>query len=129
MRNRYTYQGIQMSIEEKGTERRQFIRITTWLDMTYSMVGSQEPLAGLTRNVSAGGIGFFTKTRLVPGTVMNLELKFPKRTEPLRFTGEVTWSGPLLLFGQDDAPHAYETGVRILKISPEDQEFLTRYRS
>ena len=116
-----------MSVEAKGAERRKFIRITTWLDMTYSVVGSQEPLAGLTRNVSVGGVGFFTKTRLTPGTVMNLELRFPKRAEPLRFTVEVAWSGPLLLFRQDDAPHAYETGVRILKISPEDQEFLTRY--
>ena len=113
---------------DQGAERRTFIRFTSWLDMSYAVVGSSETLTSMTRNVSGAGIGFFTKNRLVPGTVLNLEVKFPQRPQPVRLTGEVMWSGPLLLFGQDDAPHAYETGVRILQISPDDKAFLATYR-
>ena len=114
--------------DEAGAERRQFVRFTSWLDVSYAVVDSPEHLPTSTRNISAGGIGFFTKTRLTPGTVLRLHLKFPHRLQPVIFTGEVTWSGPLLLFGQDDAPRAYETGVRILNIAPEDQQVLTQYR-
>ena len=60
--------------------------------------------------------------------MLNLELKLPNAPHAVKFTGEVAWSGPLLLSGQDDAPRAYETGVRILKITPADQQVLTRYR-
>ena len=117
-----------MSVEDKEAERRRFVRFTTWLDLTYAVVGAVEAMPAMTRNVSAGGIGFFTKSRLTPGTILNLELKFPNKPQPVKFTGEVAWSGPLLLFGQDDAPRAFETGVRILKIAPDDQQFLSQFR-
>ena len=117
-----------MSEQAGGAERRRFVRFTTWVEVAYSVVDSSENLPAMARNLSAGGVGFFTKSRLTPGTVLNLELNLPNAPRAVKFTGEVAWSGPLLLFGQDDAPHAYETGVRILKIAPEDHQLLTRYR-
>ncbi|MBI4597734.1 MAG: PilZ domain-containing protein [Candidatus Omnitrophica bacterium] len=117
-----------MTDDAKGAERRRFVRFTTWLDMRYAVADAAEVSSALTRNISGGGMGFFTKLRLTPGTVLKLEVKFPQRAEPVRCTAEVVWSGPLLLFGQDDAPHAYETGVRILEIAPQDQEFLIQHR-
>jgi len=81
----------------------------------------------LTRNVGGGGVALFTKTRLAPGIIVQVKVKFPNREKPLTFTAEVIWSGPLILEGKDIPPHAFETGVRFLEVSPEDRAFILRY--
>ncbi len=109
-------------------DRRRFVRIQAWLTASYQVVRESKPLESITRSTSAGGIGFFTKSRLAPGTILEVTLEFPDRQRTVRFTGEVRWSGPLLLGGQSPNPlRAFETGIRFLRISPEDQVFLLSY--
>ena len=109
-------------------ERRRFVRLQSWLTAHYSVVGKPQPLQAVTRNTSPGGIGFLTKSRLVPGTVLDVSLEFPEQHRTVRFTGEVRWSGPLLLeAGSSSPPHAFETGVRFVTISPDDQAFLMNF--
>ena len=109
-------------------DRRRFVRLQVWLAAPYQIIGESRPLESVTRNTNAGGIGFFTKSRLVPGTILDVTLEFPDRQRTVRFTGEVRWSGPLLLAGQTpNPPRAFETGVRFLRISTEDQACLLSY--
>ena len=109
-------------------DRRRFIRLQAWLTASYQVVGEHKPLEAITRNTGAGGIGFFTKSRLTPGAILDVTLVFPDQRRTIRFTGEVRWSGPLLLEGQPpNPPRAFETGIRFLRISPEDQAFLMNY--
>jgi hypothetical protein len=108
-------------------DRRRFMRLQSWLTASYQVVGESKPLESITRNTSAGGVGFFTTSRLAPGTLLEITLAFPDQRRTIRFTGEVRWSGPLLLHGTPpNPPRAFETGVRFLRILPEDQAFLLK---
>jgi hypothetical protein len=111
-------------------DRRKFVRLQSWLTASYLTVGGSKRLDTLTRNVSAGGAAFFTKTRLAPGTMLEITVVIPETRRTIRFTGEVRWSGPLVVGGkQVNPPRAFETGVRILRITPEDQATLLEYAS
>ena len=109
-------------------ERRQFVRLSSRLTAAYKVIGAAESdLPALTRNIGAGGVAFFTESYLEPGTLLQVEVKFPDREWPVRFTAEVIWSGELLLSSTDRESRAFETGVRFTNISDEDRQFLVRY--
>ena len=109
-------------------ERRNFVRLPSRLTATYHIIGvTEDDLAVLTRNIGGGGVAFFTESSLKAGTLLQVEVRFPNRQRPVRFTAEVIWSGELLLGSTDREPRAFETGVRFASISDEDRKFLMRY--
>ena len=109
-------------------DRRRFVRLQSWLTASYEVVGERKPLESITRNTSAGGVGFLTKSRLAPGTILDVTLVFPDEQRTIRFRGEVCWSGSLLFEGKPpNPPRAFETGIRFLRVSPEDERFLLDY--
>ena len=109
-------------------ERRQFVRFQSWLTVHYNVVGQPQPHQSIARNTSPAGIGFLTKSRLTPGTVLAVSLEFPEQRRTVRFTGEVRWSGPLLLAGENpESSRAFETGLRFVRIAADDQSFLMNY--
>ena len=107
-------------------ERRKFVRLQSRLKAKCWVLGSEEPLSSTSRNIGGGGISLFTKRRLAPGMVLGIEVFFPGRLAPVRFTGEVIWSGELITSGAQDAINTYETGVRFLDITPEDQAYVLK---
>jgi hypothetical protein len=117
----------------RAQERRRFIRLPSWLSARYTVAGSggsseqSVPRSALTRNASRGGVGFFTDSRLVPGTILQMQVTLPRQQRTVHFTTEVVWSGHLLLDAQSPRPHAYEVGARFLEITPEDLALLTQY--
>jgi len=108
-------------------ERRKFIRLSTRLHATYQVIGTEDTLTSLTRNVGGGGLSLFTESRLAPGTVLKMQVTFPQRTAPVHFSAEVIWSGPLLLEGADRRPDVFETGVRFRQITPRDRAVVMQY--
>lgn len=108
-------------------ERRQFVRLSARLKTSCQVLGAEHSLSTLTKNISAGGMSLFTKARQAPGTVLGLEVYFPGRAAPIRFTARVMWSGELISGGPGPGGATYETGVRFLDIAPEDQDFMLRY--
>ena len=108
-------------------ERRKFVRLQSRLKAKCWVLGTEEPLSSLSRNIGGGGISVFTKRRLAPGTVLGIAVHFPTRAVPIRFTGEVIWSGKLIAMTAREAATPYETGVRFLKITPDDRDFILRY--
>ena len=109
-------------------ERRRFVRLDARLEVNYHIIGQAgKDLPSLTRNVGGGGIGFFTESRLAPGTILEVEVEFPTHQRRVRFTGGVIWSGQLLLSSGDKSPRPFETGVRFIDIALEDREFLLHY--
>ena len=110
-------------------ERRRFLRSPLWLNVKYQIVDTGDARYSVTRNASSGGIGFFTESRLPPGTPVEVAIELPDLKRSIHFTAEVTWSGKLLLEQGDQAPRAYETGVHFVKISEADQAFLMKHAS
>jgi len=107
-------------------ERRKFVRIGARLKANCQVLGSEEPLGTLTRNVG-GGMSIFTKRRLPTGTILGVEVFFPGRIEPVRCTGEVIWSGELITSAPAGESAGFETGLRFLDITPEDRALLLAY--
>jgi hypothetical protein len=110
-------------------ERRKFIRLPARLKANCWQLGTEEPLGSSTRNVSGGGMSLITKARVAPGTVLGIEVHFPGRVAPVRFTGQVTWSGELILPEGERGPPQFETGIRFLDIAPEDRALLLQAAS
>ncbi len=110
-------------------DRRRFFRSPLWLNVRYQIVDSESARYSVTRNTSSGGIGFFTESRLPPGTIVEAAMEFPDEHRTIHFTAEVTWSGKLLLEQGDASPRAYETGVRFVKIGEADRTFLMKHAS
>ena len=110
-------------------ERRQFVRLSTQLHASYRVIEllNQPKRLALTRNVGGAGISLFTDVSLAAGTVLEVDVMFPSRRSLIHFTGEVMWSGPLVLEGANDPPRAFETGVRFLDIAPKDRAFIVQY--
>lgn len=107
-------------------ERRNFVRLQSTLHVAFTVVDSPGRHEALTRNVSGGGVGFFADAKLAPGTVVEVEVAFPSRPQPVRFTGQVIWSAARGR-GDPHGPPRFETGVRFLTIAPDDRTFLMLY--
>lgn len=108
-------------------DKRRSDRLGSWLHATYQATGSgEQPYNSLTRNVSEGGIGLFTDRPFDTGAKLQIEIACGNQ-KLIRFSGEVRWSRPLVLSGADGPPRAFETGIRFVDITPEDQKQLMLY--
>ena len=108
-------------------ERRRFVRLPVKLNTAIQVVGAENPLLSLTKDTSGGGIAFFTRDLVAPGTVVQLQLKFPERPKAIVCKAQVIWSGPLLREHTSKNDAGFEAGVRFLEIAPEDQRFILQY--
>ena len=84
-------------------------------------------MLSLTKDTSGGGISFFTKSLIAPGTVVKLQIQLPDRPRPVTCTAQVVWSGPLLREHPTQQDAGFEAGVRFLDITPDDQRFMLQY--
>ena len=109
-------------------DRRQFVRLGLQLNAEYELLGSGAAHSALTRNLGGGGVSLFTEQRLASGTMLRVRLTLPGRPRPIAFTGEVIWSGALLLEDRDAPPRAFETGIRFVDITPEDLVLIATQR-
>ncbi|HEX9780809.1 MAG TPA: PilZ domain-containing protein [bacterium] len=106
-------------------ERRQYIRLGFRMNATYHVVDSDDQRRTLTRNLSGGGVRFATHAQVPSGTELVVEVKFPDRPQPVRFTSEVVWSEQ---WSDDEGGERHwETGVRITDISKDDHAYLQQY--
>ena len=103
-------------------ERRQFVRVPSWLDGWYTLAGSGPPQATLVRNVGGGGCALFTASLLPAGAMLGMTIEIQGRR--VTCTARVMWSGKLLLARRDEHPWAFEAGARFVKITPEDLALL-----
>ena len=106
-------------------ERRQYARIGTRLPMHYSVLGTGQRVASTTKDASGGGACFFSDRRFERGTVMQIVIDFPGRT--VTFTGEVMWSGEVLVKEPGSECPPYQTGVKFVAVTPQDLAFITQH--
>ena len=108
-------------------ERREFVRLDTRMDVAYSVLSSQQPTRVVTKNISGGGICFFSDRVLRPGTRLQVTMKLPDREEPLRFMAEVAWSEQYEMIGKAQRQRSVEVGVQLLDISPQDRDAIMQH--
>ena len=108
-------------------ERRQFVRLDTRLDASYTVLATGVASRTQTKNVGGGGICLITDEVFAPGTRLQFVLKLPDVEQSVRFVGEVVWSEPYEIIGKTERRRAVEAGVRFVEISPADREAVMRH--
>lgn len=109
-------------------ERRKFKRINTnamvrWKKFTANPEHTPS-FPATARNLSSGGVCFYTYSKLLKGDKIRVEIIMPNQTVA-QFKGIVVW------FREDKGFDAkrlrYEVGVRILDATPQDIELINKY--
>lgn len=71
---------------------------------------------GLSKDLSREGIKLSTANALPTGTLVEMEIRLPDETQPIRTTGKVMWTK-----SGDDEDNSFESGVCFLLIDPVDK--------
>ena len=108
-------------------ERRQFVRLDTRVDVTYSVLPSGTPQRTVAKNISGGGICVFLEQPVPQGTRLQAAVKLPEREHPVDFTAEVIRCETYEITGKAERQRVVEADARFLEISPTDQEAVMQY--
>ena len=108
-------------------ERRQFVRLDTRLDVTYTLLPTTQAQQALTKGIGGGGICFFSDRELTPGDRLQMAMKLPDREQPVNCTAEVIWCEPYEVIGKTGRQRSIEVGVQFLEIAPQDQDAVMRH--
>jgi len=92
------------------SERRMFARLRIKLPLKFSEEGKEEKEEAQTVDISANGIGFISKKRLLPETNLEIQLRW-EESEPLHLKGRVIWSKEL------ENNQGYRTGVNLEEVN------------
>ncbi len=105
-------------------EKRKFVRLEFPIEVTYRI--SANPSIedkSISKNISGGGIRIILKEKLLPGSPLELEINVPDTDVPISALGETVWQEEMVM-GREVC---YESGVKFVKISPEDRDKITHY--
>ena len=108
-------------------ERRQFVRLDTRLEMSYTLLPSGKAQRTVAKNISGGGVCLFLEQVVPEGTRLQVAMTLPGREEPVHFTAEVIWCESYEMIGRTERKRAVEAGVQFVEISPKDQEAVMQH--
>ncbi len=107
--------------EKKGPENREFVRVKAVLVTSFRVFCNLDDVKNAElQNLSAKGIMFSSQQSLPADQRLEIKLSVPVLKETLEFEGRVAWSE------RNEKKNAYNTGVAMTKISPENHERLVR---
>ena len=105
-----------------GAERRKFPRIPAAIAVAYRTVFLTDPNPTLSRDISEGGVRFFTMAPLDAGAVLKMSIQLPGKPQPVRLTAEVLWSRPVNPPSKEPGALPYETAVIFVDTTPADRQ-------
>ena len=108
-------------------ERRQFVRLDTRLDLTYTEVTGAAKHQTVSKNIGGGGVCLFLEKELPVGTRLQVSIKIPGQEQPVNFLTEVIWCESYEVVGKTQRHRAIEAGVRIVEIAPTDHQVLLNH--
>jgi c-di-GMP-binding flagellar brake protein YcgR len=107
-----------------AADRRRYPRINRKIRLRYEVKGEGPlPIAGEgeTVNLSRGGIGILLDEQVRPGTILDVELRFPFSPIPFAAKGQVVWV--------DESPEAdgrYPAGLRFTEVTMDGGDLVAR---
>ena len=109
---------------ENNSEKRKFKRVTTHIPVKYRKLGDTDTImrsSTVSRNLSEGGVRFFTSEFMSRACRLVLELDVPMLTKPVKAISKVAWIKKSSM-GED-----FEIGNQFLEISRKDKEIVSEY--
>jgi c-di-GMP-binding flagellar brake protein YcgR len=103
-------------------ERRQHIRISKFLTISYEVLDQFIKGGSRSKNISGGGLCMPLIQRLKPGTLLKLEIRLVEFSKPIVATGKVIW-----LSEKREAQFPFIGGVEFVKIDLGDLNRIRRH--
>ena len=104
-------------------EQRRTPRVSTRLTALVTARANDKVYRALTADVGAGGLRVVLDDPLERGTVLELDIKLPDRSEPIVCQGVVIWGRPVA----EGHGQAVDTGIQFISIEPKDRTALVHY--
>ena len=81
-------------------------------------ISKQEETLTFARNLSAGGVRFFCKEKLIRGSTVEIIINFPDSEGPLKLVSKVAWVKPLKKM------EGFDVGVQFVSIDEKTQSLI-----
>ncbi len=111
-------------------DRRKTPRISIEIDVLYEILsgnaaGKQNSRS---RDISMGGIGLKLNEKLLPGTILGLQLNIAQSHRPIFAQGEVVWVKEIFKKNTTQkGQRFFGAGIKFTKIEPEDEVALSSF--
>lgn len=102
-------------------EKRNFIRLTANIKVTYRILKKVRTRETLTKNIGGGGIKLFLSENLPVNTLLKLEIKIPKYPEPISAEGRIIW------VERSKLRPKFNVGIGFTKITSVDRARIFKY--
>ena len=119
------------SVPEKLLDRRLFARLQANVNVSYRIVkNALEPdaqqddaaeMATMTKDISAGGLSFYTKEAITDSSILELKIELPSPKEAIKCLAKVLRHLPV------ESTVFFETAVCFLDLSNRDRQMLDKY--
>lgn len=104
------------------TEKRKHARVESRVPIQYKLLKEPEvKSAGVTKNLSEGGIRFETDKFISLACRLVVELEIPTLTKNIKAISKVAW------IKKDPTGEKYEVGNQFLEISRQDKQLISQY--
>lgn len=114
----------------KGKDRRKTLRLNTELDVLYEVVSgntAQKQLS-MSRNISLGGINLALNEKLLPETILDLQLNIPNSTRSVFVQGKIVWVKEISKrFIKQKEQRLFATGIKFTRMKPNDETTLHNF--
>ena len=114
----------------KDEERRKTFRLNTEIDVLYEVLSknSAQRRFSMSRNISLGGMNLALNEKLLPETILDLQLKIPNNTRPVFVQGKIVWVKEISKkFIKQKEQRLFATGIKFTRIKPNDEAVLHNF--
>ncbi|MFH1045490.1 MAG: PilZ domain-containing protein [Candidatus Omnitrophota bacterium] len=113
-----------------GYERRRCVRIDTDIDVLYEVLygNKAHKRSTLAKNISVGGLNLALEEKLLPDTLLELQLNIPGSAHSILTQGKIVWVKEIIgRFIVQKQERYFSTGVKFLEMSQNDQALLNSF--
>ncbi len=102
-------------------ERRRYARVPEGVQLSYEILPAESIKQYLTKDISQGGIRFFTHEFIPKGSRLKIRLSFPRTLFSFEALVQCMWIKDMS-YGEE-----YEVGVEFVDLPPEITDYLITY--
>lgn len=109
-------------------ERRKFTRVPLNVKVQHEVfkVSTPRPEESQSKNVSVGGIRLVISEKVNVGNRLRLKFSLPGETSSITVNGKIVWVEEFSVTQTPDYK-AYDCGIELIDLGPEDKENISRY--
>ena len=101
------------------TEKRKFIRLSAHHLLKYKILDKASEMS-FARNISAGGVLFYSKEDLPVDSMIEMEINFPHYPHPVKVVSKVIRTKPMKKMG------GFEIGAEFVNVEEDARDFINK---